>query len=230
MSNIEKEYGVQHQVGHRSNLAGSLYAECQKYSAITFNFSISVESVESFGPRPSFTTLSRGSTQSTSHTVDILLGADGIKSRVRTSMLAALDISAKIVDTEQAAYRIMLTRDQMAHDPELLELIDSNRVTRWIGEKRHIISYPVSANTVFNISTAHPDTHFAAAPSATYTTRGEKKAVFEVYKEFGTLVHKLLDLVPEGEVCEWKLRVHEPLPYVYCHISYYPSKANQHHH
>jgi len=189
-----------------------LYAECQKYSSILFHFSTSVEEVTSFGPRPTFATLSRTDNSTTTVEVDILLGADGIKSRVRTSMLQALSIDAKIVDTEQAAYRIMLSRDQMKHDPELLELIDSNRVTRWIGEKRHIIAYPVSANQVYNISTAHPDTHFAAAPSATYTTRGEKAAVFEVYKDFGGLVHKMLDLVPEGEVCEWKLRVHEPLP------------------
>ena len=127
-------------------------------------------------------------------------------------MLQALNIKAEIVDTQQAAYRIMLTRSQMQHDPELLELINSNRVTRWIGEKRHIIAYPVSANQIYNISTAHPDTHFATAPSATYTTKGEKTAVFNVYKDFGALVHKLLALVPEGEVCEWKLRVHEPLP------------------
>lgn len=171
-----------------------------------------MEEIISFGPHPTFTTLSRTDNSTATVEVDILLGADGIKSRVRTGMLQALNIDAKIVDTEQAAYRIMLKRDQMKHDPELLELIDSSRVTRWIGERRHVIAYPVSANQVYNISTAHPDTHFAAAPSATYTTRGEKAAVFEVYKDFGELVHKLFALVPEGEVCEWKLRVHEPLP------------------
>ena len=34
-------------------------------------------------------------------------------------------------DTKQAAFRILLRREQMQHDPELLELIDTPRVTRW---------------------------------------------------------------------------------------------------
>ena len=55
-------------------------------------------------------------------------------------------------DTKQAAFRILLRREQMQHDPELLELIDTPRVTRWTcvrfakvgltrrrGPRRHII-------------------------------------------------------------------------------------------
>lgn len=43
----------------------------------------------------------------------------------------------------------MLTREQMKNDPELLELIDGDRVTRWIGEKRHIIAYPVDGKRIY---------------------------------------------------------------------------------
>jgi salicylate hydroxylase len=45
-------------------------------------------------------------------------------------MLKSLNISADIQDTDQAAYRIVLNRTQLAHDPDLLELIDSGRVVR----------------------------------------------------------------------------------------------------
>ena len=100
----------------------------------------------------------------------------------------------------------------MASDPELLALIDADRVIRWIGEKRHIIAYPVSNKQIYNISTTQPDVNFAAAPSATYTTKGSKKAMLDVYGDFCPMIHRMLELVPEGEVCEWKLRVHEPLP------------------
>ena len=214
LSHVKDQYGIQHQVGHRSNLAGAMYAECQKYKGIRFHFSSTVEEIKTFGPRPTFTILPRKGGDAYTVEVDVLLGADGIKSNTRDAMLKLQggENQPKIIDTQQAAYRIMLTRDQMKHDPELLELLDSDRVTRWIGEKRHLIAYPVSSKQIYNISTAHPDTHFAAAPSATYTTRGEKSAMFEVYKDFGETVQKLLRLVPEGEVCEWKLRVHEPLP------------------
>jgi salicylate hydroxylase len=105
----------------------------------------------------------------------------------------------------------MLTREQMQHDSELMKLIDSDTVTRWIGEKKHIIAYPIHNKTIYNISTAQPDTNFAGAPDAQYTTRGSKKAMLEVYGDFCPMIHRMLDLVPEGEVVEWKLRVHDPL-------------------
>jgi salicylate hydroxylase len=36
--------------------------------------------------------------------------------------------------------------------------------------------------------------------------------MLEVFKDFCPRVQRMLNLVPDGEVCEWKLRVHEPLP------------------
>lgn len=202
-------------VGHRSSLAGALYAGCQKENAITFHFSTAIREVQSFGPRPTFTVEARGETTTgdpQTVTCDVLLAADGIKSRVREQLLQHQNVSAQIIDTQQAAYRILLSREQMATDPALLALLDADRVTRWIGPRRHLIAYPVHNKSLYNISTTQPDTHFAAAPSATYTTRGSKAAMLGVFADFCPLIAKMLALVPEGEVCEWKLRVHERLP------------------
>jgi salicylate hydroxylase len=198
-------------VGHRSSLAGSLHSACQKEKAITFHFSTTAETVHSFTPKPRFTAKPR---HSDAYMVDcdVLLAADGVKSVIRAQILSTLKHDASVVDTGQAAYRIMLKRNEMASDPELLELIDSDRVTRWIGEKHHIIAYPVSSKMIYNISTVQPDTNFAAAPSATYTTKGSKSAMLKIFDDFCPKIHRMLNLVPDGEVCEWKLRVHAPLP------------------
>jgi salicylate hydroxylase len=91
-------------------------------------------------------------------------------------------------------------------------LINTERVIRWIGERRHIIAYPVSNRKIYNISTTQPDINFAIAPSETYTTKGSKSAMLKVFGDFNPKVRRMLNLVPEGEVCEWKLRVHSPLP------------------
>jgi hypothetical protein len=72
-------------------------------------------------------------------------------------------------------------------------------------------AYPISNHTILNIATTQPDTNFAAAPTATWTTRADKSAMLGVYADFCPRVVKLLRLVPGGEVCEWKLRVHHPL-------------------
>ncbi|TGJ82986.1 hypothetical protein E0Z10_g5758 [Xylaria hypoxylon] len=211
MPDITELYGYPHCVGHRASLAGNLYEGCLKESAITFHFSTALEDLKSFGPdKVSFTVKPRdGETYDVE--TDILLAADGIKSSVRTSLLNAINSSAEVEDTGQAAYRIMLSRADMEKDPEMLELLESDCALRWIGEKRHIVAYPISNKSIYNLSTCQPDTNFAAAPSVTYTTRGDKSAMLEVYGDFCPLVLRMLNLVPEGEVCEWRLRSHKPL-------------------
>lgn len=210
---IESTYGYKHMVGHRASLANGLYEGCKKFPCIKFHFGINAEDVSSFGPRPSFTANPRAE-GAASHKVecDVLLAADGIKSVTRVEMLKRLGVDVGVKDTQQAAYRIMIHKEQIKDDPELLALINSNRVTRWIGAKRHIIAYAVSNNTIYNLSTTQPDTNFAAATNATYTTKGSKPAMMGVFSDFCPMVQRLLNHVPEGEVCEWKLRVHDPLP------------------
>lgn len=211
MPDIAELYGYPHCVGHRASLAGGLYEGCQSEPAITFHFSSALESIKSFGPdKVSFTVKPRNG-EAYDVESDILLAADGIKSSVRKALLKKINSSAEVEDTGQAAYRIMLSRSEMENDPEMLELLDSDCALRWIGEKRHIVAYPISNKTIYNLSTCQPDTNFAAAPSVTYTTRGDKSAMLEVYGDFCPLVKRMLNLVPEGEVCEWRLRSHKPL-------------------
>ncbi|KIX03162.1 uncharacterized protein Z518_06713 [Rhinocladiella mackenziei CBS 650.93] len=208
---IQKTYGYEHMVGHRASLVGALFKGCQRESAIRFHFSTRVQELTSFSPKPSFTATPRsGSPYRVS--ADILLAADGVKSPTREILLSTLGVEDNVQDTGQAAYRIMLTREQMQHDPELLSLINTDRVTRWIGAQRHIIAYPIANKSIYNLSTTQPDVNFADATSATYTTKGSKKSMLQVFGDFCPMIRRMLDLVPEGEVCEWKLRVHAPLP------------------
>ncbi|KAK4032453.1 hypothetical protein C8A01DRAFT_20480 [Parachaetomium inaequale] len=211
MPDIEAKYGFPHCTGHRSSLAGGLFNGCKKESAIKFHFSTALVRVNSFAGRPTITLKPRDGDEYTLE-ADILLASDGVKSVTRTQMLAELGTESQEEDTGQAAYRIMLNRAEMAHDAEMLALLDSDTVVRWVGERRHIIAYPVSNKQIYNLSSAQPDTNFASATNATYTTRGSKSAMLKVYEDFCPLVQRMLNLVPDGEVCEWKLRVHKPLP------------------
>jgi len=211
MPDIEQKYGYPHCTGHRSSLAGGMYKACLKESAVKFPFSTRLIKVNSFKPKVSITVQPKDGDEYTIEG-DIMLASDGIKSVTRTQMLAELGLHSEEEDTGQAAYRIMLKRSEMEHDPEMKALIDSDEVVRWVGERRHLIAYPVSSKQIYNISTAQPDVNFAKATNATYTTRGSKTAMLKVFEDFCPLVHRMLDLVPDGEVCEWKLRVHKPLP------------------
>lgn len=142
---------------------------------------------------------------------DVLLAADGIKSRARSAFLKRRGEVDRIVDTGQAAYRILVKKADVQGDPELTPLFEDAHSYRWIGEKRHIIAYPICAGTVFNMSSAHPDTHFTDDDAA-WTTSGSRADMLRTFADFCPRVQKLLRLVPEGEILEWKLRVHEPIP------------------
>ncbi|TLD23848.1 hypothetical protein PspLS_06809 [Pyricularia sp. CBS 133598] len=216
MPDIAAKYGYPHCTGHRSSLAGGMYEACKKESAITFHFGTSVVGVSNWGPeKPRITVRSAAADEETKDVeADVILAADGIKSVVRGEMLARYGAEPEEEDTGQAAYRIMLTRAEMEAigEPELLELMDSDMVVRWIGEKRHIIAYSVAGKSIYNLSTTQPNVNFAAGPTSSYTTRASKEAMLKVFEDFCPLVHKMLDMVPSGEVCEWKLRQHKTLP------------------
>ncbi|BGO94605.1 hypothetical protein NBRC10512_004967 [Rhodotorula toruloides] len=140
---------------------------------------------------------------------DVILAADGVKSKARAAMLGRIGEVDTVVDTGQAAYRIMVRKEQINNDPDLLPFFTSSHSFRWIGEKRHIIAYPIASGELFNMSTAHPDRRFVEAD--TWTTTGSKSEMLNTFHDFCPRVQKLLNLVPEGDVLEWKLRVHEPL-------------------
>jgi salicylate hydroxylase len=209
---VQEQYDYPHMVGHRFSLANYLFEGCKKESAIKFHFNVPIKSIESFGPKPVIVAAPRDGSEPFQVEPDVLFAADGIKSNIRVEMLKILNVDAKIIDTHQAAYRIMIHRDQIKDDPELLALLDGDTVTRWIGPKRHIIAYSVDNKNIYNLSTTQPDTNFAAALDATYTTKGSKEAMLGVFADFCPKIQRMLNYVPEGEVCEWKLRVHAPLP------------------
>lgn len=92
---------------HRASLANGLFNGCKRESAIKFHMG-NVAVVRSFGSRPTFTITPRDSSPSYMETTDILLAADGIKSKTHVELLKRLGIKASIKDTNQTAYRIMI--------------------------------------------------------------------------------------------------------------------------
>ncbi|KAF5017784.1 hypothetical protein F66182_10269 [Fusarium sp. NRRL 66182] len=211
MTNMGERYGYSHFVGHRASLADGIYNGARAEPSVKFHFGESLQHVQSYGPEQVKFVIRRQDGKTYTVETDILIGADGIKSTVRESMLGSLDLSAEVEETGTAAYRILLNRQQLEPYPELLEMVDSNTVRRWIGENRHMIAYPIHNHTIFNVATAQPDVNFAGPTNATWTNLGDKTAMKKVFADFGPKVQQLLDLVPEGDVVEWRLRSHKPL-------------------
>jgi salicylate hydroxylase len=145
---------------------------------------------------------------STGETVegDVLLGADGIKSLVRKQLLG--DDTDAATPTGDAVYRIMLKRDQMLQDHQLRPFIEERKAFRWVGPGGHVVAYPVRDHKLYNVVLAHPD---RGGLEESWTKSGSKKDLLKEYEGWDPRLVKMIDLVDDGEVLEWKLCSHPPL-------------------
>nr|XP_019043135.1 salicylate hydroxylase [Kwoniella bestiolae CBS 10118]OCF22065.1 salicylate hydroxylase [Kwoniella bestiolae CBS 10118] len=210
---IEKEFGYPFYVVHRSALQKSLVTGATNSGVVELHLGQQVTDWDFENSK--FRVKGRASGRPTEgverHWVeaDLILAADGVKSKARTAMLARKGEADHVEDTGQAAYRIIVKRSMINEDPELLPFFTGSHSYRWIGERRHIIAYPIASHDLFNMSSAHPDRRFVEAD--TWTASGSKQEMLDMFSDFCPRVQKLLKLVPEGDVLEWKLRVHAPL-------------------
>ncbi|KAJ5526297.1 Monooxygenase FAD-binding [Penicillium frequentans] len=195
---VNKTFGQQ-VVIHRADLHNALIDKALALKNVELRVNSTVTSVEF---SPASVTLANG----TVVRGDVVIGADGIKSTVRSHLLN--DTSIKAIPTGDAAYRIMLPRSVMEADPELKALIDEPQATRWIGPARHIIAYPVRKHEMYNVVLLHPDRQEV---EESWTTKGSKQAMVDNYQGWDHRVRKLIDLVDDDEVLEWKLCLHSPL-------------------
>jgi salicylate hydroxylase len=69
---------------------------------------------------------------------DVIIGADGIKSTVRETVVGGPD---KPVPTGDAAYRAIVPTSEMLNDPDLKELVDCPEMTGWLGPNKHVVAY-----------------------------------------------------------------------------------------
>lgn len=228
---MEKNYGYPFTTVHRSALQKCLIVGAENSGVVNFHLGNFIQEYDFDNTRfqvkhrpadANGSTVTSGSGQAANGSLadggetewidaDVIICADGIKSKARAAMMARKGEVDEVEDTGQAAYRIMVRRAAIKEDPELVPFFTGTQSYRWIGEKRHIIAYPVERGDLFNMSTTQPDRNFVQAD--TWTASGSKSEMLQTFHDFCPRVQKLLNLVPEGDVLEWKLRVHKPLPH-----------------
>lgn len=142
---------------------------------------------------------------------DVVIAADGIKSNIRRQMASRHGVKDRSISTGDAAYRVIIPREKMQGDKRALGLLNSNVGMRWMGPGGHIMAYPIKNNEVYNMVLIHPQKP-DAENTESWTNKGDKTEMMEFYKGWNDLVRDLLSYVPEGEINEWTLNSHGPLP------------------
>lgn len=74
---------------------------------------------------------------------DLVIGADGIKSRIQKTVLGRENPAHP---TGDAAYRATIPAASLLADPELQSLVKTPEMTGWMGPQRHIMGYLVVSN------------------------------------------------------------------------------------
>lgn len=201
---VNKTYGQQ-VVIHRADLHNALLERALALPNVCLRENSPVTDVVFDPPSPSVTL---GGKKNGGRVVqaDVVIAADGIKSGIRGLLLE--DSALGATPTGDAAYRIMLPRSVMEQDVELKELLTEPQATRWIGPNRHVIAYPVRKHELYNVVLVHPDRH---GVEESWTTKGSKQKMIDNYRGWDRRVTKLINLVDDDEVLEWKLCLHSPL-------------------
>jgi salicylate hydroxylase len=123
------------------------------------------------------------------------------------------------VPAGDAAYRVLIPRSKLEGNKQGIKLLDSNIGMRWMGPGGHIMAYPVRENTLYNIVLLHPQSSRSQSESKpvystadTRTGKSSKNEMLSFYSSWNSTIISLLSYIPDGEVAEWNLLSHSPLP------------------
>ncbi|KDR69830.1 hypothetical protein GALMADRAFT_214909 [Galerina marginata CBS 339.88] len=188
---MEKEYGAPYYVIHRADLHRILLDNARPYINLRLNSMIT-----DIDPSAPSITLKSGEIIK----ADLVIGADGIHSRVRTTVVGALD---KPMPTGDAAYRALIPTSALLRDADLKGFVDDG-ANIWMGPNRHIVAYPIRNKELYNVVMAHPSTR---------TNEVTREVPCEVMRkdfvEFEPRIQKLLSLIDYTTV--WALMDRRPL-------------------
>ncbi|CAN8106108.1 unnamed protein product [Discula destructiva] len=113
--------------------------------------------------------------------------------------------------TGDAAYRLLIPREKVQHDPELLAMLDQNVAVRYMGPGGHIMAYPLRGNKMYNMVLIHPAKASGEADEDVWTTAGDRREMMDFYRNWSPAIQKWLSHVGE-EILEWTLNTYPSLP------------------
>lgn len=91
---------------------------------------------------------------------DLLIGADGVHSRARTSIPGG---DKEPFDSGMSAFRFLIPTETLSSDPRTAEVGSRpGWLTMWHAEDRRLIMYPCVNNTMMNFVAIHPSKDSAA--------------------------------------------------------------------
>ncbi len=172
----EEKYGAPYLLAHRGDLHAALASAVPEDIVHLDHQLSSIEQTADGGVRLTFT---NGRTVE----ADIAIGADGVNSVVRTALFGADEPTFR----DRIAYRTVFPA-------KLLNGFDIGDCTKWWGEDRHIVMYPVKADrSEVYFVTSQPEPGFRIE---SWSAEGDVKIVRAAFEGFHPIVRRVLDACP----------------------------------
>ncbi|QRW00679.1 FAD-binding domain protein [Ceratobasidium sp. AG-Ba] len=133
---------------------------------------------------------------------EVVVGADGVRSVVRRSVLDIPDHPQK---TGEAVYRAVIPTSSFQYHPELRELVEVPGLRSWLGPGRHVVAYPIRGKGLVNIAMFVPDDNAVES----WKSEGSLNKIRAEFREWEPRVQHLLQAIPK--VLRWALKVRDPL-------------------
>ncbi|KAJ2917671.1 hypothetical protein MD484_g2732, partial [Candolleomyces efflorescens] len=129
---------------------------------------------------------------------DLVIGADGLRSKVLEVVLPPEEQNLDPKHTGDAAYRALIPSDRLLADPDLRDFVQDG-VNIWIGPERHLVG-----NELYNFVMLHTarDADETAKPADLEAMKAE-------YADFDPRAQKILSLVSSATL--WPLLDRDPL-------------------
>jgi salicylate hydroxylase len=180
---VKAAYGFPYGLIYRADLHKVFFDACGRFPNVEMRTSSKVESFEQ-DDRSVAVRLASGETLR----ADALLGADGLWSRIRESIVG----DGKPRVSGHIAYRAVLRREDVpAH-------LWSDEVTLWGGEKTHLVHYPLRRGELFNLVAVFHSNKYDEG----WNTFGDTA---ELNDRFADAVPQVKELL--GKIETWKMWV-----------------------
>ena len=190
---MRAKYGAPFLDLHRVDLQKVLY-ERALHLGVTVLLGVRVVKIS---PEASEVTIESGE----KYAGDLIVGADGLWSRCRETLLGQKDSP---LPTGDLAYRIVLTLDQIS-DPELRDWVSKPSVHFWVGPRSHAVGYSLKAGTMYNLVLLCPDD----LPNDVARQAGSVGEMRRLFADWDPILTRFLDQV--DTIDKWKLMYRSPL-------------------
>jgi salicylate hydroxylase len=131
---------------------------------------------------------------------DVLVGADGIRSRVRD----ACGFDDTLVFSGEMCYRALIPGDKIAADPATRFLGDRFHSTIWYGPDRHLVHYFVRGGEYLNVVAVVPNTLDIETSGAAWTLPATADELVDAFPGWDDRVASML-IKAEGDASKWAL-------------------------